>query len=509
MTKQSKPSEKTLSRTAVHEDRAGLHDDDKTQLSRSDQDKTLLVSSQTGDDKTQLSSPIDDDKTQLSSLSEIDDDKTQLSSEANKDSPSALLVDDAETQLSAPSIPTGATKTLVRKYQRTSSGDLEIGSVIRDRFIIEKLLGSGGMGSVYRALDIRKKEAKDEQPYIALKVLRGNFQYHKSAFIALQREAKKTQALAHPNIVTVYDFDRDDELIFITMEELNGDALNDIIRGRTARVLSEKDKISIVEQIAKGLSHAHSKGLVHSDFARAANQDSYQDNFDAGSIGALTAAYASLEMWQFKDPHPSDDIYALGVIACELLHGAHPYGRESAQDVFDKKLRQSKLNIKNPFVRGIVHRSVALERKNRIDDGEAFLNKFNNARKLPLRLTFASFLLAAGIAANAMYINTIERVEHVDFSSLPVEQQQQFIDQIAEGNMALSVGDIQGSVALLNSAYDIHQTHDDIAVLREAILRRFEQSYSNSGDAQQSAFYREQLEVLKEYPVFAEADLDI
>jgi hypothetical protein len=482
-------------------------------------DETLVVSN----DETRLttSADEDEDKTQLSNAL-VDDDKTQLSGALKQTPPNDLLIDGSLTDPSSPSRATAATKTLVRRYQRSSSGDLEIGSVIRDRFIIEKLLGSGGMGSVYRAVDLRKKEARDEQPYVALKVLRGNFQFHKSAFIALQREAKKTQVLAHPNIITVYDFDRDDDLIFVTMEELKGDALNDIIRGRTNRVLTEKDKVSIVEQIALGLSHAHAKGLVHSDLkpanifltddgtvkildfgiARAANEGQYQDNFDAGSIGALTEAYASLEMWQFKDPHPSDDVYALGIIACELLHGAHPYKRKSAMEVFEKKLSHEKFKISNPFVRNVIRKAVSLQRDHRIVDAKTFLGKFNNARKLPFRLAFLGAFLVAAITANAMYISTIERIEHIPFESLTLELQQQFNEQLAEANLALSVGDLQGSVALLNSAYDIHQTHDGIAELRDKILIQLDQAALSS---EKSEFYQSQLNTLMEYPVFKDA----
>ncbi len=106
---------------------------------------------------------------------------------------------------------------------------LEIGDIIKNRFILEEELGRGGMGVVYKAKDLRKEEAKDRNPYIALKVLNEDFKRNPESFIALQRETRKTQELAHPNIITVYDFDRDGDHIYMTMEWLQGKPLSTLL----------------------------------------------------------------------------------------------------------------------------------------------------------------------------------------------------------------------------------------------------------------------------------------
>ncbi|MFC6755164.1 protein kinase domain-containing protein, partial [Halorubrum tibetense] len=111
------------------------------------------------------------------------------------------------------------------------------GDVIKERFIIEKVLGQGGMGIVCKAVDLRKVEAEDQQPHVAIKLLSHEFSKHADAFKSLQRETKKTQSLAHPNIITVYDFDRDNDTIFMTMEVLDGHPLDDILKGKTDVVL--------------------------------------------------------------------------------------------------------------------------------------------------------------------------------------------------------------------------------------------------------------------------------
>lgn len=75
--------------------------------------------------------------------------------------------------------------------------------------------------------------------------------------------------------------------------------------------------------------------------------------------------------------------------------------------------------------------------------------------------------------------------------------------------MALSVGDLQGSVALLNSAFEIHQSHDDIVSLRTSIVERFERGYKNMDTSDEADFYKAQLDALKAYPVFETLEFNL
>src|SRR5690606_6454115 len=108
--------------------------------------------------------------------------------------------------------------------------DLGPGSVLKGRFRLEEVIGQGGMGAVYKAVDLLKVEARDRNPYIAVKLLIGDFKEHPEAFIALQRESAKAQRLAHPNIATVYDFDRDGETVYMTIELMVGAELAKYIK---------------------------------------------------------------------------------------------------------------------------------------------------------------------------------------------------------------------------------------------------------------------------------------
>ncbi|MBB3168787.1 bifunctional serine/threonine-protein kinase/formylglycine-generating enzyme family protein [Simiduia aestuariiviva] len=274
-------------------------------------------------------------------------------------------------------------------------------TLIKDRFELVNLLGSGGMGSVYRALDRRKVEASDSDPYVAVKLLNDDFRQHPDAFISLQRESRKSQNLAHPNIVTVFDFDRDADLVFMTMEYLDGTPLDKLIRQNAGSGLEKERAEAILKDITSALMHAHSQRIVHSDFkpgnifvtknkgakvfdfgiARAVSGElgesaSDKTLFDAGSLGALTPAYASLEMIKGEEPCQSDDVYALGCVAYEMYAGRHPFNKTPADKACEQKLKPKRL-------KGITRRqwraleaALAFRREDRVQDAAEFMRLF-------------------------------------------------------------------------------------------------------------------------------------
>src|SRR5690606_7193219 len=122
------------------------------------------------------------------------------------------------------------------------------------------------MGVVYKAKDLLKIEAQDRDPYVAIKVLSEEFKTHPEAFIALQRESRKSQRIAHPNIVNVHDFDRDSDTVFMTMEYLEGKPLDKLISQYRSTGLPEDDAWKILEGICAALIHAHAEQIIHSDF---------------------------------------------------------------------------------------------------------------------------------------------------------------------------------------------------------------------------------------------------
>ncbi len=494
-----------------------VEEDDKTRLAQPKRniDETVLATKSRTFEQTKVIKPKPQlDKTKVISSSQ---NKTQLPSEKNSISPETLVSDEPITKIER-----------MERTPRPEPGnfrEIDVGSVIRDRFVLKEELGRGGMGAVYRALDLVKKEANDDYPYVAIKLLSGDFRNHPHAFVTLQREAKKTQDLAHPNIVTVYDFDREDSVVFLTMEHLSGSPLIDIIKGKTEKVLSYKESLNIIVQIARGLAYAHEKGIVHSDLkpanlfltddgvikildfgiARAANQKLYNDSFDAGQLGALTLTYASPEMIRFEPPDPSDDIYALGIIACELLGGFHPFDRKDGDTAYKQKLSPKIPEIRNPFLRKCITECLSLERTSRVESGRVFLRRFNNAVSAPRRIATVVGIAVIAVIINFAYIQTIE-VDSVPFKSLPVEQQQQFHKFIQEGHTALKFQDLQEAVVKFNSAFEIHSSHNDIKDAKKEIRDIFRNNLENAKDDKTRTFFEAQFEELKEYPAFQDID---
>jgi predicted Ser/Thr protein kinase len=304
-----------------------------------------------------------------------------------------------------------------------------VGDTLNGRFVLEECVGFGGMGTVYKALDLRKLEASDRHPYIAIKVLNVQFQGHPKSLIALQREARKAQTLAHPNIVAVYDFDRDGSMVYITMEYLQGKSLSQMLRAPDFHVLPFDEAMKIVSGMGRALAYAHERGFVHCDFKPAnviltesggvkvidfgiarvfqkAEEDADVTVFDPGSLGALTPAYASPEMLENREPDPRDDIYALGCITYELLTGRHPFNRLSALQARDAGLRPQRPP-------GLGHRqwralrnALALRRELRTSTVNGFLKEIgarDMRRRQPL-LIGAGTVLAAAAAALVVFV---------------------------------------------------------------------------------------------------------
>jgi len=292
-----------------------------------------------------------------------------------------------------------------------------VGDTLNNRFVLEECLGVGGMGTVYKALDLRKLEASDRKPHVAIKVLNVQFRGNPQSLIALQREARKAQVLAHRNIVAVYDFDRDGAVVYLTMEYLSGKPLSHLLRNKNFKGMPYGEALPIVRGMANALAYAHEHGFVHCDFKpgnvlltdkgevkvidfgiarvfQRPEEESDATVFDPGTLGALTPAYASPEMLEHLEPDPRDDVYALGCIVYELLTGHHPFNRLSATQARSADLKPQRPEGLGTRPWRALRAALSFDRQTRMPTVTRFVAEFSAQP----RVTKQHMLIAGGAA---------------------------------------------------------------------------------------------------------------
>jgi tRNA A-37 threonylcarbamoyl transferase component Bud32 len=200
------------------------------------------------------------------------------------------------------------------------------------RYEILGEIGRGGMGVVYRARDTRLDRI------VALKRLSHHLRDHPRAVALLLQEARSAARLNHPNIVTVYDVDHEDGAYFITMELMEGQALDAVVQRRGK--LTPKAAAWVGQHAAAGLAYAHERRIVHRDVKTAnlfITRERSLKIMDFGlakmveevrrraSLIAGTPSYMAPEQAQGIEVDGRADLYALGVTLFELLTGTLPF----------------------------------------------------------------------------------------------------------------------------------------------------------------------------------------
>lgn len=420
------------------------HDDDKTLVVGSgtdDDDKTAVVSSKLASDDVDATTlnPVSHQDATTVNRPIGDDDPTTLNAKADERRVSgddeASAVDGTGGESTWDPSSAGAAKKIVdRTFNK--------GSVLKDRFRLIDALGEGGMGTVWRAVDILKIEAEDRNPYVAIKLLQGDFKAHPEAFIALQRESSKQQRLAHPNIATVFDFDREAEsgTVFMTMEVMNGQDLADFVKTIPEGGMDYEEAMALIEQLGSGLSYAHNAGLVHSDLkpgncfltdenrlklldfgiARASatrdDAEGEETKFDPGQLGALTPSYATVEMFAGQEPDPRDDIYAMAIIAHQLFTGKHPFNRRPAPKAMNEEMTVEPLDKLTTRQNKALAQGLAFLRDDRTASVEEFLEglrprKTNFALTVGMPVALAAALVMGLWTPVTDYLKEQERLE--------------------------------------------------------------------------------------------------
>ena len=241
---------------------------------------------------------------------------------------------------------------------------LQAGTVLRDRFLLQRKIAGGSMGVVYKALDRRLAEVDEADPWVAIKVLTPKLSRNADALRAMQQEAAKGRSLTHPNIVRFVDLDREGDLYFIVMEWIEGRSLAAILDDPDDDTVDLEMSLSIVVQIGHALEYAHSCGVVHADVkpgnimvtpdgdvklidfgvARIRQkQSSRPTKFDPGVLGAATPAYSSMQVLTGEDPVPADDVFSLGCLLYRLVAGHRVFGPRNAAEAAEAGMAPERL----------------------------------------------------------------------------------------------------------------------------------------------------------------------
>jgi tRNA A-37 threonylcarbamoyl transferase component Bud32 len=271
------------------------------------------------------------------------------------------------------------------------------GTQIAGRYRLMEPLGLGGVGRVYRALD--QQHAGEGERSVTVKIVAVNLRHQPHAFEALQRAVVRSQALNHPNIAALQDIDRDGDRVFIVMEPLRGRWLSHLIREVRGRGLAHHFAWPIISGVAMGLAHAHERGVVHRDLSphsvflgedgaakivgfglahAVPSSNESLDVLDTQTLRAYSEAYTADPWGHQSTPHPADDLYPLGVMAYELLTGAHPFQRCSLTQARQKNLSYDPIPGVNRRARKLIERCLSFEREIRPRDASGFVRRMRS-----------------------------------------------------------------------------------------------------------------------------------
>ena len=215
-----------------------------------------------------------------------------------------------------------------------------LGKVLDGRYEIVSVVGIGGMAVVYQAYDLEKKRD------VAVKVLRDDVSVDAESRRQFRKEYEAVEKLSHPNIRAVYDVVSSGDTEYIVMEYVDGINLKQYMKGKG--VLSWQEVLHFSTQIARALSHAHSRGIIHMDIKPQnimlpkdgtvkiadfgiAQMDEADPNDAEEALGSIH--YISPEQARGGTVDARSDIYSLGVVMYEMLTGRLPFDGKTVEEV--------------------------------------------------------------------------------------------------------------------------------------------------------------------------------
>jgi serine/threonine protein kinase len=264
---------------------------------------------------------------------------------------------------------------------------------------IEAVVGTGGMATVYRALQPQLER------YVAIKVLTSTEAGNAAFLRRFQREAKAIAALRHPNILTIHDYGEEEGLGYIVMEYVSGGTLKKLMNGQP---MTWKETATLIIPVARAMAYAHSRKILHNDI-KPANILLYRQDWplladfglfqmrgspDASGQGFLTGtpAYVSPEQLVGERVGRKSDIYSLGAVLYEMLTGRLPFNADSTSAMMLQRLLEAppRMRIYNdqidPALEKTILKALARESEQRfadMDDMVAALSELAKDVEIP------------------------------------------------------------------------------------------------------------------------------
>ena len=278
----------------------------------------------------------------------------------------------------------------------SASLDLSQGQVFAGRYRIEQVLGRGGMGIVYKAIDTQLDET------VAIKTLPGDvMQRSPEDLERFKREIRLARKITHRNVLRTYDYGEADGVYFISMEFVRGYTLSEL--ESETKELATRAAMGIARQICRGLHAAHEQGIIHRDikpqnvlidskgevklmdFGIARVAESTEAMTQAGLIVG-TPHYMSPEQVQGKPLDPRSDVYSMGVLIYEMLAGHRPFESSSLTGVLAAHITEKPAPLLQmrpevgAQISDIVMKCLAKDPKQRYADAGALLNDLDRVQ---------------------------------------------------------------------------------------------------------------------------------
>ena len=267
------------------------------------------------------------------------------------------------------------------------------GDTLNDRYQIVSMLGQGGMGSVYKAIDHELDRT------VALKTIRADLVANPAALRRFKQELLLTRQIAHYNVIRIFDISVSEGRRFISMEYIDGEDLSSFLRSKG--VLQPNEAAAIIEQICKGLAAAHAEDVVHrdlkpqnilmdkrgrvciTDFGLARSFDDAGHSRTGGVLG--TPRYMSPEQCRGEQADRRSDLYAVGLMMYEMLSGVVPFADEGMISLFTRRARDRAPSIDTlvpqcpPYLTRVVMRCLEIDRARRYQTADEILHDLDRA----------------------------------------------------------------------------------------------------------------------------------